>query len=588
MHEFLNTTENDRRSLSVRQLWIIALATLFLAIVLGFLYWQQRTKEWQIRVEQSRHRLDLAQEIVSRDLSRVRADLLFMAELDLLRKAQAGNSTTLASVAECFANFLRTQDSYSQTRLIDRTGREIVRVDWDGNQARLVPTDELQDKSDRYYVSESLMLGVGDVFMSDFDLNQEQGEIEEPVKPVIRLATPVPSPDGVPGDLLVFNYQGASLLAELAAISLPGRTYLVREDGHFLLGPRPQDEWGWILGHSATTRSIFPESHERLMGARENHRAAYNLEGCLAASPLDPAEISGDTQGAPARLKFVSYMSPETTFQVSSQLLSRLALVGAFMLFPLIIITRFWAAAVDRREAQNQKIAESEKRLRELSSRLVDLQEGERRAISREIHDSLGQQATAINLDLRMLREKFSGTERDDLKRVIHESEELLANLHGFATRVRPAELDDLGLKEALESHVWEFESRTGIPCEMVWEIEGVPLADTVGENVFRLIQEALNNIMKHADATVVSIQLKVVKQGTDRRLAITITDDGVGLQTQQALATTEDRIGAGSRLGMLGMRERVELLNGQITVANASGDGTIILIQIPIEENLE
>ena len=93
---------------------------------------------------------------------------------------------------------------------------------------------------------------------------------------------------------------------------------------------------------------------------------------------------------------------------------------------------------------------------------------------------------------------------------------------------------------------------------------------------------------MKHADATVVSIQLKVVKQGTDRRLAITITDDGVGLQTQQALATTEDRIGAGSRLGMLGMRERVELLNGQITVANASGDGTIILIQIPIEENLE
>lgn len=577
--------DRNRRRLSGRQLWVVALASLFLTVVLVFLYWQQRTKEWQVRVEQSKHRLDLAQEIVSRDLSRVRADLLFMAELQVLRDADANQPDDLEKVASCFEDFLRTKRAYSQTRLIDRSGREIVRVDWDGNRARVVPQKELQDKSDRYYVRESLMLDTGDVFMSDFDLNQEQGKIETPVKPVIRLATPVQSKEGEAGSLLVLNYQGAPLLQELAAISLPGRTYLVREDGHFLLGPSPRDEWGWILGHDTTIQSTFPSSIQQLIGGEFAAEAFYNGEGCFAASPLDPATISGDTQGAPARLSFISYMSPETTFEVSRQLLVRLVLVGAFMLFPLVIITRFWAAAVDRREAQNQKIAESERRLRELSSRLVDLQEEERRAISREIHDSLGQQATAINLDLRMLREKSGAVELAELERVIQDSEELLSNLHGFATRVRPAELDDLGLKEALESHVWEFESRSGTPCDFIWGIDDLSLPDNVAENVFRLIQEALNNIVKHAEANVVSVQINSVQETGQSWLILGVTDDGVGLGAKQALSLGNANSSNPTRLGMLGMRERVELLHGQISVSNDAGSGTSIMIKIPIEE---
>lgn len=580
--------EVNRRRLSSRQLWVVALASLFLTVVLVFLFWQQRTKEWQVRVEQSKHRLELAQEIVSRDLSRVRADLLFMAELNALRDADLNKTESLAEVAACFKDFLRTKRAYSQTRLIDRSGQEIVRVDWDGSQARVIPQDELQDKSDRYYVRESLMLETGDVFMSDFDLNQEQGEIEIPVKPVIRLATPVQQTKGQAGPLLVLNYQGASLLQELAAISLPGRTYLVREDGHFLLGPTPADEWGWILSHKTTFHSVFPSAIDELIGQTTASDTIYTKEGCLASSPLDPATISGDTQGTPARLSFISFMSPETTFEVSRQMLTRLVLVGAFMLFPLVIITRFWAAAVDRREAQNQKIAESERRLRELSSRLVVLQEEERRAISREIHDSLGQQATAINLDLQMLREK-KGLQADaELKRVIQESEELLSNLHGFATRVRPAELDDLGLKEALESHIWEFESRSGLPCDFGWELDDLTLPDSVAENVFRLIQEALNNVLKHAEANVVSVQINSAHEDERCWLTIRVTDDGVGLGSPQALSLDGETSSSPGRLGMLGMRERVELLHGQIVASNDLGSGTSIMIKIPIEENSE
>ena len=115
------------------------------------------------------------------------------------------------------------------------------------------------------------------------------------------------------------------------------------------------------------------------------------------------------------------------------------------------------------RQLQNQQIAISEERLRELSSRLLRIQEDERRAISREIHDELGQQATAINLDLKLADRNIESEQaRSHLERAIRENEQLLQTLHAFATRVRPAVLDDLGLRDALQSHLWEFHSNFG------------------------------------------------------------------------------------------------------------------------------
>ena len=246
------------------------------------------------------------------------------------------------------------------------------------------------------------------------------------------------------------------------------------------------------------------------------------------------------------------------------------------MLIPLALITRFWAAAIDRRESQNRRIAESERRLRQLSAQLVGLQEEERRNLSREIHDSLGQQATAINLDLRMLKGKIADS--PELERLIEESDQLLKSLHGFATRVRPAELDDLGLKVALESHVSEFVSRTGIETQLLVHVEDSEIDASVAAHIFRIVQESLNNIAKHSGATVAAVKLSLDPNTNELQLGI--SDDGVGMQNDPAEG---DGYTVQKRLGILGVRERVDLLNGTIAFNTSEGQGTKLDVVIPI-----
>ena len=550
------------------------LASSLLLALLSGIFIQERSKEWRLRAEQSAYRLTLAREIVARDLDRVRADLHFVAALPEVRNASENDDAALDAVTKVFKDFVTSQRTYTQVRLINRKGMEIVRVEWDGKSAIVVRQQDLQDKSDRYYVADSLDLKLGQMFTSEFDLNLENGQIEQPLKPVVRFVAPVDR-GGQPGNLLIFNYKGAELLNELSAISLPGQTYLIRENGEFLLGPNRESEWGWLLEHSIQFSNLFADVE--LAHLLKSDTPIQSDSGLFQAQKILFGRDETESGKENAHLFCVAHIDKEKTFESSRKLLFRLLLVGGIMLVPLALITRFWAAAIDRRESQNQRIAESERRLRQLSSQLVRLQEDERRSLSREIHDSLGQQATAINLDLRMLKGQLSGS--PELERLIGESDELLKSLHGFATRVRPAELDDLGLKVALESHVSDFTTRTGIESELSVQLQASDVDTSVETHVFRIVQESLNNIEKHSGATMVSIQL-YLNSKTDE-LQVCVSDDGIGISEDAKLMDNDSR--SQKRLGILGMTERVDLLNGRIEFTSSDGQGTRLEVRIPM-----
>lgn len=550
-----------------------------LTVVLAVIYFQERNKEMRLQAEQVGHRLDLAEEILARDLSRVRANLLFVAELAEVKAANSEDADSLRATVDIFRAFVVNQKAYSQIRLIDRNGLEIVRVNWDGAQAFVTETGELQNKVDRYYVADSLSLCPGEIFTSEFDLNLENGQIERPLKPVVRFITPLLQ-SGQAGHLLVFNYQGSSLLQELSEISLPGRTYLIRGDGEFLMGPDPESEWGWLLGHTNSFQSEFGDLD--LSGILEAESPKTYQQGIFQARRASLEESETTANGTSQPLFLVAHISDAVAFKTSTKLLHPLLLVGGIMLIPLALITRFWAASIDRREWQNKKIAASEKRLRELTTQLVSLQEEERRNLAREIHDSLGQQATAINLDLKLLKEKLRNQKEVD--RVISESEELLRSLHGFASRVRPAELDELGLKEALESHIWEFESRTQIDCEFECAIETDSIDTNTATHIFRIVQESLNNIAKHANANIASVQLQLNQ--VKNELQLRVSDDGIGIENE-VFSVNQDTANQ-KRLGMIGIRERVELLRGNLNLESSKGAGTLIEVVIPLANNIQ
>jgi signal transduction histidine kinase len=199
------------------------------------------------------------------------------------------------------------------------------------------------------------------------------------------------------------------------------------------------------------------------------------------------------------------------------------------------------------RRNQERQIADSEARLRTLSTRLITAQEDERRRLSRDLHDELGQIVTTVALDLQRAAQAPDQEKKAELiQRAFQETECLLDRIHEISSHLRPTLLDDLGLKDAVQNLLSEYEQRTGI------------------------LQEALTNVSKHAQTKEVFVRLEV----DPRLVALMVRDVGAGF-SPAALD--------GKGLGILGMRERAELLGGNFMVKAEVGKGTEIHISIPI-----
>ncbi|MCA9217401.1 MAG: hypothetical protein KDB27_30240, partial [Planctomycetales bacterium] len=551
------------------------------------LYFQSRQREWALRREQAQHRLNIAYELISREVQRVRSDSTYLASRDELRRFVSGDESVRNKLENDFMLFVQQKELYDQLRVLNLDGREILRVNFPDGKAAAVSADKLQDKSGRYYFQEARTLLPSEIFVSEFDLNEEHGTIERPFKPVIRFLTPVTDEDQQVRAFVALNFLGKDLLSDLDDTSLGGYLLLLRPDGHYIRGADQDDAWGWLLGHDRTFAAQFAKEWHALDHTSECRLSAAGAfastliplgrvggNGHRRWQPVSKESLVSNTDDTQDSITAVSYLPRESVFAASNELLHRLLIFGCGVIGLAVVFTRAWAKATWSRQLQSHRIATSEERLRELSSRLLRIQEEERRAISREIHDEFGQQATAINLDLKLAQRNIgSDKAAPHLQRAIDENETLLRTLHEFAKRVRPAILDDLGLKKAIESQLSDFEQRTMVQVHSSIVLPDTGIPDEIADNAFRLIQESLNNVAKHAGATKVDVELSVSNR-SQRELRIAVRDDGRG----HGEPTGQ------KRLGLVGMRERVDLLGGTMTIQSEQDQGSAVEISIPIE----
>jgi signal transduction histidine kinase len=217
-----------------------------------------------------------------------------------------------------------------------------------------------------------------------------------------------------------------------------------------------------------------------------------------------------------------------------------------------------------------------QEQLRQLSRQILLAQEEERREISRELHDVIAQTLTGINVRLAALS-KEAATNTKGLDRNIARTQRLVEKsvdiVHRFARELRPAVLDDLGLIPALHSFMKNFTTRTGVRTHLT-AFAGVEELETARRTVlFRVAQEALTNVARHAKASRVEVGIQKLPEG----VRLIIKDDGKSFNVENVLH------GKGSkRLGLLGMRERLEMVGGKFTVESAPGIGTTITAQFP------
>jgi signal transduction histidine kinase len=231
---------------------------------------------------------------------------------------------------------------------------------------------------------------------------------------------------------------------------------------------------------------------------------------------------------------------------------------------------------VTERVRAEEALRESTDRLQHLSRRLLALQEEERRHLSRELHDRLGETLTALSINLSMLKEGVQGDVRANAR--IEDSAALVkstaATIENIVAELRPPMLDDHGLGAALDWYGRQFAARAGIAVSVQADEPSVRVAPEVRIALFRIAQEALNNVAKHAKARRVVIALS--RAGSE--FVMSVSDDGVGLPGAEKRAERR-----GNEFGLVTMRERAEAVGGRFEVARLPERGTRLTVRVPL-----
>ena len=226
--------------------------------------------------------------------------------------------------------------------------------------------------------------------------------------------------------------------------------------------------------------------------------------------------------------------------------------------------------------AQSQQMQEQ---LRLLSRQLLSAQEEERKQISRELHDVIAQTLTGINVRLATLK-KEAAFNTENLDRNIARTQRLVQQsvdiVHRFARELRPAVLDDLGLIPALHTFMKSFRARTGIRVSLSAFAAVEKVNGDKRTVLYRVAQEALTNVARHAQASQAEVRI----QKLDGAICMKIKDDGKGFQEERGLHGKKNK-----RLGLLGMRERLEMVGGNLTIESTPGKGTTIQAQVPFAD---
>lgn len=243
---------------------------------------------------------------------------------------------------------------------------------------------------------------------------------------------------------------------------------------------------------------------------------------------------------------------------------------------------RFYSGVIrdiTRRKNDEEMLRRSNEELRELSARIEAIQEEERTSIARELHDELGQALTALRLDIAWLEKRVRAKPMERarlvnrLRRMGTTVDSTIAEVRRISAELRPGMLDELGLAATVDWQVQEFTERTGVVCVLEGSIDESPVTGETATAVFRILQECLTNIARHAGASRVEVTLGRV----GRDLVLRVLDDGRGIEAYEARRP--------NALGLLGMRERCRSLSGELTIEGRSGHGTCVTVRIPLKE---
>jgi len=549
-------------------------------------------------------------------LSEVNDDVLFLAELSSLQsllqarsKPDEANTAHWRQVAEDdFMAFSRQRGIYDQIRYICQDGMEIIRVDSDGMHVYPIPEEQLQDKSDRYYFSQAVNLPQGAFFVSSLDLNREHGEIETPHQPVIRYATPVFNQDGEREGIVIVNVLADKFLNIVQDMNQRqgSPVFLVDQNGYYLVHPDEAREWGGPndLDTGFQLQRDYPKAQAAILAGESGDLVANR------ALVYTPVHHNPDNPSCFWTLVYdgslQTLMLPVWQFRYAAAFILILAtVVAAVMAFwlaqnltepirslqegveqlrrgdlhkPVVVSTKDEIG--DLAHAFNdmaEQLDISQRQRQQLLDRVITAQEDERRLVAYDIHDGLIQRLVGARLQLsNYIRQRQKNTEKAE-RSLLRSNEHLgaaIAEGRQLIEGLRPTLLDDLGLAAAVRRLATQMCDIREYQLQFDSNCDGERFSPTVEMTAYRIAQEALSNVRRHAQTPKVRVEII----HSDHTLNLLFQDWGAGFDLSSKRGRCEC-------IGLVSMRERASLIGGQWQIDSAPGTGTIVRVSLPLLE---
>jgi signal transduction histidine kinase len=544
----------------------------------------------------------LLKETISADFESVVSDLMILSENEHLQDFMGGEDAQSYEVlSQEFLTYATRKGLYDQIRFLDETGMEMVRVNFNVGDPIIVPRDQLQFKGERYYFQDAYQLESGQVFVSPFDLNIEHGEIEQPLKPMIRFGTPVFDSRGQKEGIVILNYFGALLIEnfEGASTNVLGHIYLVNADGYFLKGITPEEEWGFMYpdGDEKTFGNSYPDAWEEITKAESGQfnnadgqftfETVHTLLEAWKSSSGSGEAFEPSTTELGSReyfWKVVLHIPTETLNATTRGNVNELLILDAGL-----IIAVAAGALISARESKKRKRAEGA--LRESAARLE--------ASNRELSDFAHIVSHDLKTPLRGISQLAGWIKEDYVEGLDEGGKEKLGLLIDQAKRMH--QLIDTILQYSRVGRVEAVERRVDLnqlvqetieilapPKSMrISVINELPTMVGVRSHFEQVFQNLLSNAINFMDKAEGFIKIDCVEEEDD--WLFSVKDNGPGIEEDhhdrifqifQTLARREEVESTG--IGLALVKKIVETWGGRIWVESKKGEGSTFFFTLP------
>lgn len=350
----------------------LPLAMILSSLVYAILRTDANVQTQALQVQEAGE-VQVSARILSHDFDDIASDLLFISKAPSLKRfIDSGRKEERDRVIEQFRNLSQEKQRYDQIRYLDSSGMEVIRVNLTEGHAVAVPDTALQHKGDRYYFRDSIGLPAGEVYVSPFDLNIENGKIELPHKPMLRFGTPVFDRSGKRKGVLFFNYYGKELLADFQRSMRESRhAMLLNHDGYWLSSPDPAQDWGFMSGRKDRFATRYPAIWKQI--SQQEQGSILTNEGLFTYTTVYPLLASqhttqGASQNALAKRayfwKIVSFVPAVEIPSAAFTKHPRTFTVYAVSLVLLAVLAFYLASSMASRRQLRSAISNSEVQLR--------------------------------------------------------------------------------------------------------------------------------------------------------------------------------------------------------------------------------